>query len=60
MLEVRHGLKALIIRSVFYSLVEIAETSPEDDKNDNKNKYMEKILAVSSQGCKFELGRFQG
>ncbi|HBX38603.1 MAG TPA: DUF1285 domain-containing protein [Pseudohongiella sp.] len=59
-LEVRHGLKALIIRSVFYSLVEIAETSPVDDKNNKKNNDMEKVLAVSSQGCKFELGRFQG
>ena len=59
-IEVRRGLKALISRSVFYQLVELAasEADLSDDKKSRKNNESSRILSISGQGKKFALGQF--
>lgn len=55
--HVRDGLWALISRSVFYSLVEMAEQkSIKEVKNPNNNNSMPVELVVSSAGVQFVLG----
>ncbi len=48
-LMVRDGLKALITRSVFYELVQLAKESELKGR---------RVLTVASQGSRFELGQF--
>lgn len=56
-LHVRHGLWALISRSVFYSLVEVADQKAiEGDKNTIDNNEMSSQLVVTSAGSEFVLG----
>lgn len=59
-LHVRHGLYALISRSVFYRLVDLAQIEPTPDKNTGRTKNQEKTntLSVFSVGEKFSLGQF--
>src|SRR5690606_35809379 len=57
-LHVRHGLNALISRSVFYQLAAIAVSEadlPESGASD-KNQEKTNALVVFSQGCRFSLG----
>lgn len=55
--HVRDGLWALISRSVFYSLVEVADQMrPDDSKNTNNNNEVKTELVVSSCGRAFVLG----
>jgi hypothetical protein len=55
--HVRDGLWALISRSVFYSLVEMAEQKPvKEIKNPNNNNILPVELVVSSAGVQFVLG----
>lgn len=55
--HVRDGLWALISRSVFYSLVEVAEqVSRNDEKKANNNNQIKTELVVSSSGSEFVLG----
>ncbi len=58
LLHVRHGLNALISRSVFYQLAAIATPDSADDitANNDKNQTKTNTLVVFSQGCKFSLG----
>ncbi|TFH72325.1 DUF1285 domain-containing protein [Gammaproteobacteria bacterium LSUCC0112] len=57
-LHVRHGLCALISRSVFYQLIELAALVPlsEDDKKDIKNKGKDAKLVLRSAGKDFDFG----
>lgn len=57
-LHVRHGLFALISRSVFYQLVELAQLEPlsGDDKKNLKNKDKDRKLVISSSGIVFAFG----
>lgn len=59
MLHVRHGLMALISRSVFYQLVDIAQIEPPSDKDcmGDKNPCKTDALMVFSSAEKFLLGR---
>lgn len=59
-IHVRHGLDALISRSVFYQLVDLAHVDPTPDKNSDQKKNQEKTnsLVVFSGAEKFTLGRF--
>ncbi|ALO46476.1 DUF1285 domain-containing protein [Pseudohongiella spirulinae] len=59
-IEVRRGLKALISRSVFYQLVELAarQADLEDEEKSNKNNESNQLLSISSRGKKFALGQF--
>jgi hypothetical protein len=59
-LHVRHGLDALISRSVFYQLAAIATPEQVDDKSGDSGKSQTKTstLVVESRGCKFSLGSF--
>jgi uncharacterized protein len=59
-IEVRRGLKALISRSVFYQLVELAarQADLESDENINKNNESNRLLSIGSMGKKFALGQF--
>jgi uncharacterized protein len=59
-IHVRHGLNALISRSVFYRLVDLAQIEPPPDKNPDGGKNQEKTnsLLVFSGGEKFSLGHF--
>ena len=55
--HVRDGLWALISRSVFYSLVEVADqVSRDDGKKANNNNQIKTELVVSSSGSEFVLG----
>lgn len=55
--HVRDGLWALISRSVFYSLVEVADqVSRDDGKKANNNNQIKTGLVVSSSGSEFVLG----
>lgn len=55
--HVRDGLWALISRSVFYSLVEVADQKSLDEtKNSNDNNKVSAQLVVSSGGSQFVLG----
>jgi hypothetical protein len=57
-LHVRHGLFALISRSVFYQLVDVAQIQPlsDDDKKDIKNKDKDSKLVLLSAGVVFDFG----
>lgn len=57
-LHVRHGLFALISRSVFYQLVDVAQLQPlsDDDKKDIKNKGKDSKLVLLSAGVAFDFG----
>jgi hypothetical protein len=59
-IEVRHGLKALISRSVFYQLVAMAEIGSElnDSPEPPENKACSEFLSVWSSGKRFALGHF--
>ncbi|MDO8909808.1 MAG: DUF1285 domain-containing protein [Pseudohongiella sp.] len=59
-IHVRHGLNALISRSVFYRLVDLAQVEPPPDKNAGNGKNSEKTnsLVLFSAGEKFSLGDF--
>lgn len=59
-IEVRHGLKALISRSVFYQLVAMAEIGSElnDSPEPPENKACSEFLSVWSGGKLFALGQF--
>lgn len=59
-LHVRHGLRALISRSVFYRLVDLAQIERSPGKNSDQVKNQEKTnsLAIFSEGEKFSLGHF--
>lgn len=59
-LHVRHGLKALISRSVFYQLVDLAQIEPTPDKNEEheENQIKTNSLMVFSATEKFNLGQF--
>jgi len=54
-LAVRSGLNALISRSVFYQLVEVAQV---DEEKSLQNKAATRSVSVSSHGVKFALGQF--
>lgn len=60
-LHVRHGLYALISRSVFYRLVDLAQIEPMFGTLSDVVKKQEKTksLLVFSNGEKFNLGQFQ-
>jgi hypothetical protein len=60
-LHVRHGLYALISRSVFYQLVDMAQLKPlsDDDKKNNKNKEKSHKLVLYSSGAEFIFGSVQ-
>ncbi|MDP3518241.1 MAG: DUF1285 domain-containing protein [Pseudohongiella sp.] len=60
-LHVRHGLCALISRSVFYQLIEMAELRPlsDDEKKDIKNKGKANKLVLLSAGTSFDFGAIQ-
>jgi hypothetical protein len=57
-LHVRHGLFALISRSVFYQLVDVAQIQPlsDDDKKDIKNNDKDSKLVLLSAGVVFDFG----
>ncbi|MBC53578.1 MAG: proteophosphoglycan precursor [Gammaproteobacteria bacterium] len=57
-LDVRHGLKALISRSVFYQMVTLADTASASAVSDKslKNKNSEEVLGIYSDGVFFRLG----
>ncbi|MDP2284688.1 MAG: hypothetical protein Q8L06_11150, partial [Pseudohongiella sp.] len=57
----RHGLCALISRSVFYQLIEMAELKPlsVDEKKDIKNKGKANKLVLLSAGTSFDFGAIQ-
>jgi uncharacterized protein len=59
-IEVRHGLKALISRSVFYQLVAMAEIGSEltDSPEPAENKASSESVSVWSHGKLFALGQF--
>jgi len=59
-IEVRHGLKALISRSVFYQLVALAEINEDTDEQPEalKNKASSASVSVWSNGKLFALGQF--
>ena len=59
-LEVRRGLKALISRSVFYQMVELAQLEPVSDDTSKalKNKGSSQSVSIVSKGQKFSLGQF--
>jgi hypothetical protein len=60
-LHVRHGLYALISRSVFYQMVDMAQLKPlsDDDKKNNKNKEKSHKLVLYSSGAEFIFGSVQ-
>jgi len=57
-IEVRHGLKALISRSVFYQLVALADTRDAQSVSGKslKSKGSKEVLGVVSEGVLFALG----